>query len=290
MRALLLSALVLAVAGVLLLPAEAFAVSVEEAEDRVAATQAARDSAASAVGRRTGVVEQLAARRARLIEVIEAEQEARDALLEHGLQTGVRSPRVMDRVVDRATERLDVLEGALTEVETSAGAAAERVADAEQVLADAERALASARKELDGALLRATWEAGRVGAKELIWPTEGPTSSVFGMRRHPITDRERLHAGIDIPSPTGTPILAAKAGRVVGTSALRGYGLTVIVDHGNGMTTLYAHVSSFEVVEGQDVDQGEMIARVGETGMATGPHLHFEVRIDNTPVDPMTYY
>lgn len=121
-----------------------------------------------------------------------------------------------------------------------------------------------------------------------IRPSRGRISSGFGMRFHPVLRRNRMHNGIDIAAPTGTPIVASAAGIVIEASYMRGYGNTVIVDHGGGVSTLYAHCSRIFVREGQRVRQGERIAAIGSTGLSTGPHLHFEIRINGRPVNPMS--
>jgi murein DD-endopeptidase MepM/ murein hydrolase activator NlpD len=121
---------------------------------------------------------------------------------------------------------------------------------------------------------------------EFIKPAEGPFTSPFGYRYHPILHRRRLHAGVDIGAHYGAPIHAAGDGTVILASYSGGYGNCVIIDHGNGVTTLYGHCSALLVSEGQFVKQGHVIARVGATGLATGPHLHFEVRHNGAPVRP----
>lgn len=117
-------------------------------------------------------------------------------------------------------------------------------------------------------------------------PVSGRVSSSFGMRKHPILGRVKLHTGVDLASGYGTPIHAAASGVVVYASYMRAYGNTVMINHGGGVTTLYGHCSSLNVRTGQDVKQGQVIARVGATGYATGPHLHFEVRRHGSPVCP----
>ena len=117
----------------------------------------------------------------------------------------------------------------------------------------------------------------------LIWPVSGPVTSPFGYRWG------RLHAGIDIGVPYGTPIHAAASGTVVLAGWNGGYGNYTCIDHGGGMATCYAHQSSFAVSTGQHVTQGQVIGYVGSTGHSFGPHLHFEVRINGNPVDPLGY-
>lgn len=115
----------------------------------------------------------------------------------------------------------------------------------------------------------------------------GRLGSGFGMRMHPILRRVRMHEGVDISARTGTPIQAAETGLVVYTGRQRGYGKLVIVDHGGGVSTLYAHCSALLVSRGQMVRRGQTIARVGSTGLSTGPHCHFELRIRGQPVNPL---
>ncbi len=118
-------------------------------------------------------------------------------------------------------------------------------------------------------------------------PVSGRITSKFGYRIHPIYKVRKMHTGVDFAASRGTPIHAAAAGVVVHSGRWGGYGNCVIIDHGGGLATLYAHCSSLAVAVGEKVKQGQVIARVGSTGLATGPHLHFEVRKNGTPVDPM---
>ena len=124
---------------------------------------------------------------------------------------------------------------------------------------------------------------GRVSGMGLIWPLRGPVTSPYGNRWG------RLHAGIDISAGMGTPIRAAKAGRVIFAGSMSGYGNTVIIDHGGGFTTLYAHQSRLGTGDGASVSQGQVIGFVGSTGHSTGPHLHFETRVNGSAQNPMRY-
>ncbi len=123
----------------------------------------------------------------------------------------------------------------------------------------------------------------------LAYPIRAPITSNFGWRVHPILGTQKFHNGLDFGAPTGTPIQAAERGTVIFAGWYGGYGNAVIIDHGNGATTLYAHASRLTVQEGQVVQQGQVVALVGSTGLSTGPHLHFEVRINGEPQDPSYY-
>lgn len=123
-----------------------------------------------------------------------------------------------------------------------------------------------------------------------ILPTAGLLTSGFSRARlHPIHNRELPHEGIDISAPRGTPIMAAAKGRVTFAGRRSGYGLVVEVDHGYGYQTLYGHASQILVRVGQTVERGNVIAQVGSTGIATSPHLHYEVRVANRPVNPLNF-
>lgn len=117
----------------------------------------------------------------------------------------------------------------------------------------------------------------------------GWTSSGFGKRVDPFTNKEAMHLGLDFSAPTGTPIYATADGVVKSAGRQREYGLTVEIDHGNGIVTRYAHNKKLEVKRGQKVARGQLIARVGKTGRATAPHMHYEVRVDGSPVNPWRY-
>lgn len=123
----------------------------------------------------------------------------------------------------------------------------------------------------------------------LVRPVPGAITSSFGMRMHPILGYSRMHSGVDMSAGYGQEIKAGASGRVILVANYGGYGNTIIIDHGGGMTTLYAHQSSFNVSYGDQVGAGNIIGYVGSTGLSTGPHLHFEVRLSGTPVNPADY-
>jgi murein DD-endopeptidase MepM/ murein hydrolase activator NlpD len=123
----------------------------------------------------------------------------------------------------------------------------------------------------------------------MSWPADGPITSPFGWRVHPIFGTQRFHSGIDIGADYGEPVRAADGGVVLTADWMGGYGKVIIIDHGGGISTLYAHNSELVVGEGQRVYKGQVVARIGSTGYSTGPHLHFEVRQNGSPVSPMGY-
>jgi murein DD-endopeptidase MepM/ murein hydrolase activator NlpD len=127
------------------------------------------------------------------------------------------------------------------------------------------------------------------GNGSLSWPVSGSVVSPFGWRVHPILGYRKFHTGIDIAVGYGVPIHSAAAGSVIYASWMGGYGNVIIVDHGDGLSTLYAHQSSLAVGNGAHVSRGQTVGYVGSTGFSTGPHLHFEVRVNGNPVDPMGY-
>jgi murein DD-endopeptidase MepM/ murein hydrolase activator NlpD len=122
-----------------------------------------------------------------------------------------------------------------------------------------------------------------------LWPVEGQVTGSFGERIDPFNGEGAFHSGVDIGSSYGHPIVAPADGVVTVTDTMGGYGKTIMIDHGSGISTRYGHLSGFAVTTGQHVQRGDIIGYVGESGRSTGPHLHYEVRINDTPVNPYKY-
>jgi murein DD-endopeptidase MepM/ murein hydrolase activator NlpD len=129
----------------------------------------------------------------------------------------------------------------------------------------------------------------RVAAAPTLWPVEGKITSPFGERIDPFNGEGAFHTGIDISSAYGTSVVATGDGSVSFADIMNGYGRVIKIDHGHGISTLYGHLSGFAVADGQSVKAGEVIGYVGTTGRVTSPHLHYEVRIGETPVNPHKY-
>ena len=139
------------------------------------------------------------------------------------------------------------------------------------------------RQQILEAQAKASVAALGTSNRGFIWPLNGGITSPYGPRWG------RMHTGIDINGYTGQPIVAAKEGRVIMAGSYSGYGNAVIIDHGGGYSTLYAHLSEFNTSSGSSIDQGDVLGYVGCTGNCYGDHLHFEVRVNGSPVDPMPY-
>jgi len=123
----------------------------------------------------------------------------------------------------------------------------------------------------------------------MVWPVPGALVSNFGNRVHPIFGTVRMHNGLDLDGNMGDPIVAAQSGTVLSAGWQSGYGNTIVLDHGDNLSTVYAHQTSFEVAAGDAVQTGQLIGYVGSTGNSTGPHLHFEVRVSGNARDPIGY-
>ncbi|MFN0170027.1 MAG: M23 family metallopeptidase [Bryobacteraceae bacterium] len=130
---------------------------------------------------------------------------------------------------------------------------------------------------------------GQRSMQPSLWPVEGRFQGAFGHRLDPFSGEGAYHRGVDISAPHGTPVKATADGIVVHAGWMGGYGRLVVVDHGGGIETFYAHLSRMDAIEGAEVRQGDMLGRVGTTGRSTSPHLHYEVRVGHAPVNPWRY-
>jgi murein DD-endopeptidase MepM/ murein hydrolase activator NlpD len=221
-----------------------------------------------------------------------AARESTDALIEYGrLRQEVQAQHEIlfgieqDLAADlkARTEVSDELESQRAELAVRLGRLNGRLEEAH----DHERALTSREDALRRRIIAAQAQRSvtslGTSSQGFIWPLNGPVTSGFGYRWG------RLHAGIDIGGYIGQPIVAAKAGVVIEAGSMGGYGNATIIDHGGGIATLYGHQTSISVSVGERVSQGEVIGTVGSTGYSTGPHLHFEVRVNGSPQNPMSY-
>ena len=167
-------------------------------------------------------------------------------------------------------------------------------AESNSIQAEINRLVEQQRREEEerrrrAAAQRAAQQNSVVGTGQLIWPTSGPVTSPFGNRVHPVFGGVRFHGGIDIGAPHGARVVAADSGTVVISTFNSSFGNYIVINHGNGMTTLYAHLSTRLVGVGATVARGQHIGNVGSTGVSTGPHLHFEVSVNGTRVNPLRY-
>jgi murein DD-endopeptidase MepM/ murein hydrolase activator NlpD len=168
--------------------------------------------------------------------------------------------------------------------------------DEREVQADINRLVAALARQQEAERQRRLREQQRqagggsvVGTGQLVWPVNGTITSRFGVRQHPVFGDMRFHGGIDIGAAHGTTVVAADAGSVIISTYNSSYGNYIVISHGNGMTTLYAHLSTRSVSVGDSVSRGQQIGRVGSTGVSTGPHLHFEVSVNGTRVNPSAH-
>ncbi len=218
--------------------------------------------------------------------------------------TAVKEEIAADK--QRLEQLLKLIEESEAELETNKVEAEQKLAEArayQQQLQQDQAAYGQYLSDKDAAEQRTRNQAGigsqvgnvapgRVSTGSLLWPTNtGYISSAFSPSRvNPVTGVLRPHTGTDIGAGMGAPIWASQGGTVILAEYNGGYGNCVILDHGNGIQTLYGHMSSIMVGQGQSVSQGTQIGRVGSTGNSTGPHLHFEVLVDGVAVDPMQFF
>lgn len=237
-------------------------------------------------------------------QALEEDAEVRAAAIA-GARTRVEQERnlVAEREAEARALR-DEQEAARAQAAAEVERQEDLIAEVQARRGDYEARIAALRRESDaiGAQLRAEASTAPVtssggvapaarGSGQLTFPAPGYSvgGRRFGMQRHPVYGTYRMHSGVDIGCPTGAPLVAADSGVVIHSGPRGGYGNTVIVDHGGGISTLYAHQSATAVGTGQSVGRGQVVGYCGSTGVSTGSHLHFEVRLNGNPVDPMPY-
>ncbi len=208
---------------------------------------------------------------------------SRRTMDEHQARLKEKSIAVQDQR-DKYNQSIRETNRFITSLQNQKALAEKAVREAEE----AQRAAGAMIAELQRKRSRSYLPATGKGSK-FDWPVRGVMSSAYGTRIHPILKRKILHSGIDVAAPNGTPVKTAGPGEVIYNGWLRGYGRVIVIDHGRGYSTLYAHLSASLVREGQILKAGAVIGRVGRTGNTTGPHLHFEVRHYGTPANPIKY-
>jgi len=191
--------------------------------------------------------------------------------------------REVDTQKHEVAAKTEEAHGLLAKANTDRAEAEKQLAQLEQDSKDISAMLARVQRGEEGAHYTGHWSGS------LLRPVSGGVTSGFGWRMHPITHTRRFHDGVDLSAGYGTPIHAADKGMVVHAGWWGAYGQAVILDHGSGLSTLYGHMSSIAVGDGQTVHRGQIIGYVGSTGWSTGPHLHFSVRKYGSPVDPLGF-
>ena len=245
--------------------------SFSELLDRLADIDAVMDYDNQVMDELIAIREEIIALRTQLETSRAEEQAARD-------QQAAKQAEQQAKVAE-AQELLDQINADVAEGNRQLDAESEAAAEIQAEIAQKQKQLEEQRRQNNITIDSET---------SYLWPLPGyyRLSSLFGYRIHPITGEAHSHTGIDIPAPGNTPILACKSGQVVTSAYHYSYGNYVVIDHGNGNSTLYAHMSSRAVSEGDMVTQGQTIGYVGTTGSSTGNHLHLEVRDNYTRVDP----
>ena len=224
---------------------------------------------------------QLRAEQMELREQLESERAAADAA-----RVAAEEQR---NLVDAVASRLAAARDAVAGEEASKKKLLAAIQEQQSAYEARLKALETESNKLKEELKRSQSTGPMKGNGKFKYPVNGPITSYFGNRTHPIYGATRMHNGLDFGSSCGTPIRAAGPGTIIRSSYYGGYGNTVIIDHGGGFATLYGHASSLSVSVGDEVAQGDTVSKVGSTGASTGCHLHFEVRINGDPVNPLAY-
>lgn len=228
-------------------------------------------------------------------EQVKAEYEATLAQLGEKQETLEAEKAELEEQIAAAVEVInklqDDIDAAKAEYAKAAAAEAAAQASINAIIAQMQAEEEAARQEAAQNNQQYTG-TGSTATGTYIWPCPSSTyvTSAFGMRDHPLFGDERPHSGIDIAGSAGSEVLAADSGTVAVATYSSSYGNYVTIYHSNGDYTLYAHMSSLAVSAGQSVTQGDVIGYVGSTGWATGPHLHFEIRVNGSTVDPLSYF
>jgi murein DD-endopeptidase MepM/ murein hydrolase activator NlpD len=204
----------------------------------------------------------------------------------------------LQRVSKQKTDQLATLQSLASEVSIAYGFGQQQPVDADE-LASANPLVPSVEETIEtynflrsanvSDIFQRYPHAWHVNTQPSLWPINGVLRSSYGSRMDPFSGEGAFHKGVDLSSPRGTPVHVTADGVVRKTEWEGGYGRLVVVDHGNGIETYYAHLSQFQVIPGQEVRKGQVIALTGGSGHATGPHLHYEVRLGGVPVNPYKY-
>ncbi len=276
----------------------------ERQADEQAAAEQERDRVAGLVEEERSLREQVAATRGErqaALNALDSDREQHVALLDSLEDESERLEEELRRLAEEERRRREEEERRRQAEEERRQAEEERRRQAEEerrqeeqrrTAAAADRQQRSSASSSGGGSASASSAPAaeqQAPAGRLQRPADGRVTSGYGYRIHPIFGTRRFHAGVDFGGGHGAPIYAAEAGTVVSAGARGGYGMTIVIDHGQGLTTLYAHQSRFAVAAGQRVSRGQVIGYIGATGVATGPHLHFEVRVNGSTRNPMSY-
>ncbi len=204
--------------------------------------------------------------------------------------------KLKENAKQELASKVNVKEERLSSLKTSRAELEQRLQRSKEQLEKLEKQeddLIAESKRLESEIKNLTKKGGKYTGGSMVWPVPGyySISSPFGLRKHPVLRKYKMHTGVDISGPKGVSVVAANNGTVILSKYdPNGYGNYLVVDHGGGITTLYAHNSKLIAEVGQKVKAGEVIAKLGATGLVTGPNMHFEVRKDGVPVNPLNGY